>query len=367
MNSPTLIYIRKSQEEYLDLLLQYREYVQGDGLSIARICALLDEVKCFWLERLKIIEFELDELAESTTCFVLSGAIFLNVSEYEHYYFKSFGDCHLLTDPFSKLELFFRIPEEEINYQFTTDYFKRAFFDTIEILTTYKGYFFILPIHEISVDDPERHRELLGTFFWRFISNAFNSDFEDSEEFCSKYGSFEEIESDLNSFTLEHLIFNDFGDIALSLRERIERYQSEQKNLSSRIVGASEAQKFLICVSSYVAQIADILYICAILRINPYIRFNVTFNYLTLVMYTFINEKKLREIIEKALICYLFRKTIEEKRFEKIGFSAYCKRLEDKSLLNNVLEKVRSLGINILKDNPDKVVSIIDEEFSTII
>jgi len=291
MNSPTLINIQKAQEEYLELLTQYKEYVHEEGLSITIICALLDEVKCFWLERLKIIEFELDELAESKTCFVLSGAIFLNVPEYEHYYFKSFGDCHLLPDPFLKMELFFRIPEEKINYNFTTTYFKRVFIDTIETLTTYKGSFYVLPIHEISVEDPQKHRELLDTFFWRFISNAFNSEFKNNEEFCSKYRSFEDIEGDLNDFVREHLIFNGFSDSKLSLRERLEQYRGEQTNISSLIADRSEAQRFLISVFSYVSQIADILYICSILRINPFIRFDVTLNYLTLVMYTFIEEK----------------------------------------------------------------------------
>ena len=84
-------------------------------------------------------------------------------------------------------------------------------------------------------------------------------------------------------------------------------------------------------------------------------------------MYAFIDDKNLREMIEKALICYLFYRTMDNNRFLGIGFSEYCKRLEFKPLLNTVLERVRQLGVDIFKDNPDKVIEIIDEEFSAII
>lgn len=127
MNSLRMINIQKAQNEYLGLLLGYEEFVSGDDLSLMKICELLDEIKCFWLERLKIIEFELDELTDNKMCFALFGAIFLNVSEYEHYYFKSFGDTHIIPDPFLKMETFFRIPQEKLNYEFTTDYFKKAY------------------------------------------------------------------------------------------------------------------------------------------------------------------------------------------------------------------------------------------------
>jgi len=72
-------------------------------------------------------------------------------------------------------------------------------------------------------------------------------------------------------------------------------------------------------------------------------------------------------MIEKTFVCYLFYKTTNEEKIETIEFSEYCKRLESKSFMNSVLEKIHSLGIDIFKDDTAKVVSIIDEEFRTIL
>ena len=367
MKSPTLLNINRSQEEYLDLLLQYKEYVQAADLSVTKICALMDEVKCFWLKQLKPIEFELEELAESQICFVLSGAIFLNVSEYEHYFFKSLGDCHIISDPFSKFEMIFRHPEEEINIAYTVDYFKRAFLDTLEILTTYKGYFYILPIQEIAVEDPQEHWKLLDMFFWRFISEAFGGEFKSNEDFHKKYKSFEEVEAGLSSYVRDHLVFNHLSDRNLSLRERVEKHSGQYTNISSTIAIKSDVQRFLIAVFSYIAQIADILYVCSVLRINPYIRFNITFTYFTLVMNVFIDDENLKRMIERTLVCYLFYRTINESRFENVTFSDYYRRLENKSLLNSILEKIHTQEIDIFKDDASKIVKIIEEEFKTIL
>ena len=164
MKSTTMINIQKAQDEYLKLLLEYQEYVVGGDLSVTRICELLDEIKCFWLERTKIIEFELEELTDNMMCFALFGAIYLDVSEYEHYYFKSFGDRQILLDPILKMDSFFRISQNKINYEFTTNYFKKAYLDTIEVLTTYKGCFLILPIDEIALEYADQRHE-----FNRFI------------------------------------------------------------------------------------------------------------------------------------------------------------------------------------------------------
>jgi hypothetical protein len=367
MKPPTLLNINRSQKEYLNLLLQYREYVQADTLSIFQICAFLDEVKCFWLKQLKSIEWELNELTECQTCFILSGAIFLNVSEYEHYFFKSLGNCHIISDPFSKLELIFRNPEGEINSSFTVDYFKRAFFDTLEILTTYKGYFYILPIQEIAIDDSEKHHELLDRFFWKFISSAFDEEFNSYEEFFKKYKSFEEIEAGLIDYVRKNLVFDRLSDRNLSLRQRVEKHSGEYTNITSNIPLKTDAQRFLIAVFSYITQVANILYVCSVLRINPYIRFDITFTYFTLVINIFTDDENLRRMIEKTLIGYILYRTIDGNRFENITFSEYIRCLENKSLLSSILEKIHIQKIDIFKEDAPRVARIIKNEFETIL
>ena len=150
MTTPSLVNIRKAQDRYFELLLEHRKTLSDSDFSAKTFTIMLDDLKYFWLERLEILEFELDELAADYSCFLLSGAIYLNISNNEHYYFKSLGDFHLLSDPLLKVEPYFRYPEGSINYEDYKDYFKNVYNDLLKILENFKNYFFILPISEIS-------------------------------------------------------------------------------------------------------------------------------------------------------------------------------------------------------------------------
>lgn len=114
MRQPTVQHILQFQSEYRELIAQFTSNHNIDELTPRQIALFMDEVKYFWMERLDIIDVELESLTEHNTCFLLSGAIYLNVSENEHFYFKSLGDFHLLHDSFLKIEHFFRIPEDLI-------------------------------------------------------------------------------------------------------------------------------------------------------------------------------------------------------------------------------------------------------------
>ena len=81
----------------------------------------------------------------------------------------------------------------------------------------------------------------------------------------------------------------------------------------------------------------------------------------------FAEDENLRRMIEKTIVCYLFYRAIDESKFENITFSEYYKRLEDKSLLNSILEKIRAQEIDIFKDETSKVVKINEEEFGNIL
>ena len=364
MNTPNLRNIQEAQNEYQALIVRLKILFKNEEITLKKIAIFLDEIKYFWLERKGMIDFELEELTENNSCFLLCGAIYLNVRDYEHYYFKSIGDYHILFDPFLKMENFFRVPEDRINTSETIDYFKNVLSDTIDILDNYKNYFFILPIRELAVEDNDQHHELLEKFFINFISSSFKKEFKNQNDFCTQYRTFEHIESEMEPYVLENLIFNDKRDREMPLRKKLECYCKNQMSFSALTEGQSDAQIILLSVYSWLSQVIDILLICVYLRLNPYIRFDITFHYLALVMYTFIEDQNLKEMIEKTIVFYIFRKIIDVENFKKREFSEYCMAIKNKNILDNLMSKVRKQQIDIFKDGIRKVESIIQDEFS---
>lgn len=355
--------ILSAQKEYYKLLLDFKENKEYGKLELSIICEFLDEINCFWLKRSKILEFELEELTEKKMCFALFGVNFINPKGYEQYYFKSFGDIQILEDPILKLDKIFRQPSKEINLNSSMDYFNKVFKGTLGMATSINRGFLFLPIDIIAYEYIEGEQEFVDSFFWKFISSIFDKNFSNKVEFTEKFDSYEDIYEGLASSIRDNIIFNDFDDIKLSLRQRIEKFQNEQLKITSIHLNKTDAEKFLTFIYIYISQISDILHKCSILRIYPFIKYNVTFNYLTLVMHFFIDDTNLRSIIEKSIICFLFSNNISQHNLGGISFTDYCQKLDEKSLFNSIIEKIHNSGLNVFNDNPSKVISIIRHEF----
>lgn len=367
MPQPTLQHIMQFQSEYHELITQFTSSHNIDELTARQIALFMDEVKYFWMKRLDIIDVELESLTEHNTCFLLSGAIYLNVSENEHFYFKSLGDFHLLHDPFLKIEHFFRIPEDLIETGEYVSLFRRVLIDSIKVLENYQFKFFILPIKLLAVKSEQNHRELLDKFFMNFISSIFGKKYEDQDSFCEDYNTFEDIENHLDPHVRNRITFNNYREDDLSLRRKIEIHKASQLGCEELMAGKSEAEVFLVTLYSYLAQIADILLTCSMLRLYPYIRYEVTFRYLWLIMYTFIEDEKLREMIEKAIVFYIFRKEMDGAFEYFESFEYYCEKIVEKQALPKILNSMRENDIDIFQSEIQKVTEIIQEFFADVV
>lgn len=367
MNQINLQNIQNSQREYYQLITEFVQRSDFDKLTWYQIATFLDEVEYFWRRRLDIIDVELEALTESNVCFLLSGAIFLNVSDNEHYYFKSLGDFHVLPDPFLKMEQFFRVPETPFDSGAVLGYFKHALSDTLKVLEDFRDAFFILPIELLAIEDTEEHKDLLDKFLLNFLSSVFKKEYEHQDEFCKDYENFEQIESSLEPYVRQRLIFSEVTEGELSLREKIENYFNSQISPARFLEGQPEAKVFLVALYSYLSQISDTLLICTIQRLNPYIRFEITFHYLLLVMYTFLDDENLRNMIEKTIVFYIFRKVMDGAFEQHELFDKYWSSIRERKALSEIINKMREQKIDIFHGGVRELEKIITNVFERAI
>lgn len=366
MTQISLHQIQNSQSQYHQLISGFVQRSDTDELTWFQIAAFLDEVEYFWRRRVGIIDVELEALTKSNVCFLLSGAIYLNVSDNEHYYFKSLGDFHVLPDPFLKMEHFFRAPENSFDSGAILEYFKRVLNDTLQILDNFRDAFFILPIRLLAIEDTKKHQELLDKFFLNFLSSAFGKKYEHQNEFCDDYVDFEQIESKLEPYIRQGLIFSEITEGKLPLREKINNYLNSQVSLARFLESQPEARVFLVALYSHLSQVLDILLICTIQRLNPYIRFEITFYYLNLVMYTFLDDEHLRNMIEKTIVFYVFRKVMDGAFEQNESFDDYWSRVREKKALPKIIEDMRAQKIDIFHGGVRELEGIIINVFNDI-
>lgn len=354
--------IQKFQIQYLDLINSFEKHIFSDAANQKTISMILDEIVCFWLNRKEVTSLELKNLSSQKECFLLTGAIYLDIKDNEHYIYKALGNEHFVSDPLLRLENFFRIPAKLFDTK-SIELFRRAYSDLKEILSNYQGYFYILPIHTIAISNTEEHFELLHKFYLRFVNSVLDEEFENFDAFFEKYTTYDAIEQNIVPFFKNNLILDEHRNEASNLKEAIEAYINSFDLMVSVTKNYSEAEKFIAALQNYVTQIMEILLIASITNTIPFIRFKPTFHYLTLVMYTFIEDEFFKNMIEKTIVFYIFYYTVEKEELIKIDFHKFAKIVQETNFLNNILYEMKKSKIDIFKAGVPEVANIIHEQF----
>ncbi|MFW6016740.1 MAG: hypothetical protein ACOCRK_09910, partial [bacterium] len=339
-----------------------------DNLMLWEVAGFIDEIEILWLKELEVICYELGYLTSNSQCFLLSGATYLNIESNEHYYFKTFGDYHIISDPLLKLEGFFRTNENNVDEKTTINHFRNAYNDTLLLLEKYKDCFFVLPIRELFwKDNRENNLDVLNTYFWKFISEIFNETFDKNKDFCNVNKSFDEIEKNLDKFVLHQLINIDSYDSQLKLKERAKRYQESETNFFALTKNMSEPEIFLLMTRNHIWQVIDILLTCTSIGLIPYIRYEVTFRYMSLIMYSFLKDEVLKDILKNIVIFYVFYKSTDANVFEDIDFDTYCFKLKEVDLLKIIIKKIDNSEIDVFDCKLDDIVTIIQSEYNNFL
>ena len=84
-------------------------------------------------------------------------------------------------------------------------------------------------------------------------------------------------------------------------------------------------------------------------------------------MYTFLEDQGLRDLIEKAIIFYIFRKTIDTSSFDRISFEEYREKIGNTEMLTNIINNMRNQKIDIFYDEIKGLIKIIQDEFTRVI
>ncbi len=354
--------IEKAQQEYFDLIKTFEDQVFSEDINQQLIAMMLDEILCFWIDKKDILRTELESFTSHRDCVMLSGAVYLDIKDNEHYIFKALGEEHIVADPLLKLEYFFRVPPH-IFSQESIAIFRRAFQDTLDILSQTQGTFYVLPINILAIDDEKGNLELLQKFFLDFLNAVLSEDFNEFDDYFKKYLSYAEIEKSMTPFFKKHLTFDEYKDEDLSLKEKVDNYINSQDIMCTLTQDKSESEKFLISLQNYVTKILNILIMSLNTGITPFIRHKPTFQYLTIVMYTFIHDEYFKNMIEKSIVYYIFHNTVNKDNLAQIDFNEFVTISGEYKFLDSILEEMKHQKIDIFEAGVEEVSKIIEDIF----
>ena len=84
-------------------------------------------------------------------------------------------------------------------------------------------------------------------------------------------------------------------------------------------------------------------------------------------MYSFIEEKFFREMVEKTIIFYIFHNSFDKNLLIQIDFSEFMLISKKENFLNRIIQDLRANNINIFEKGINEVSEIIKKNFTQLI
>ncbi len=340
--SKEIIYLNDIQKDYFILLNSKRDIVLGDNLSLIEISKIVEEVDIFWRKNRDKFLFDLDYFSDKETLF-LAGSMYLDFDDNKHYYFKTFGQEHIVNEPILKFkDLLNNIMQDSFDI---ISIFKRSFNNTLKLLESYNSYFYILPLDYIISVYHDELIKLRNKIFYQLLSSIFEEgEISSLDSFIDKFNSIEEIENILIEKNIDLFEFEK-EDKNLSLKERLDKYENRIP-----IRFDDYLMRFICLLYNYWNQIIHIFITFLELDFIPYFSFKEAFlNFPTLFSSLYL-ENDANEILNKVILFYTFNICIDANEFNELNFEEYVnlvkKRDFQKKLINNS-DELLSKGLNL--------------------
>jgi len=340
--SKEIIYLNDIQKDYFILLNSKRDIVLGDNLSLIEISKIVEEVDIFWRKNRDKFLFDLDYFSDKETLF-LAGSMYLDFEDNKHYYFKTFGQEHIVNEPILKFkDLLNNIMQDSFDI---ISIFKRSFNNTLKLLESYNSYFYILPLDYIISVYHDELIKLRNKIFYQLLSSIFEEgEISSLDSFIDKFNSIEEIENILIEKNIDLFEFEK-EDKNLSLKERLDKYENRIP-----IRFDDYLMRFICLLYNYWNQIIHIFITFLELDFIPYFSFKEAFlNFPTLFSSLYL-ENDANEILNKVILFYTFNICIDANEFNELNFEEYVnlvKKMDFQKKLINNSDELLSNGLNL--------------------
>lgn len=321
MNKVIMDKMNKYNNDYQELLETLNAQIETDNLKY-----ILDEAFIFWNMHKNLIQLFLKNIPNNYDTYLFTGATFLDCDDYEHFPLVVLGKLHIIDDPVSK---YIKIIDSNMSSKFKEEMkeqIKLAIQDNLKVLKLEGNNIFVLPVTFFNLFDGSQ--KLIRNLANEFVINLFKEKIT-KEELLKKEYSLDMFQDQIKDEVKDILIFSDYNDINLELKERYNRYC--QQNILPFNKEINNIEKFYLIVYGFFVQALETVATCMEYEMIPYLRYDISFHYFLIVAKNFEKEYGMDNIILRSSYANMIYKLFEKDKIKDIEF----KDFQDKV---NVLE-----------------------------
>ena len=322
-------------KEYLSILEKYEDKV--DCFEQEDIKRLIGEVRLFWYRQQRYIHYFLSNIDKEDNVTYLSGAVRLDIKNSGHKEYIIVKGCKLVNDPLMKMTSFYHGTDGEINFETANRYSKDCFYDMLVLLREYSEDFFVIPLETITTTDNDEYHKALVDAAKQMLLSFFSKRYGSIEEMKNDNSSYEELDNHLYSWIKERLVFDSIEDSKLSIEEKCKKALNAEKEYISFMESMSESDLFFILVIQHCMGAMATFNCMQNLRIMPYIRNDIAFQYFDLLFHSSINGKF--DILDylQVLVPYILQKKFD---FSEWDYEEVKQKMGEGVLIDYILENI---------------------------
>ena len=345
-------------KEYLSVLEKYEDKI--DCFTQDDIKRLIGEVRLFWYRQKRYVYYFFSNIDKEDYVTYLSGAVRLDIRNSGHKEYIIVKGCRLINDPLMKMSTFYRGTDNEINFETVNSYLKDCFFDMLMLLREYSEDFFVIPLEIITITESTEYHETLNDAANQMLLSFFSKPYDSIEEMKNDNSSYEDLERHLHGWIKERIVFDSLEDSKLSIEEKCKKALNTQKKYIPLMESMSESALFFILVIQHCMGAIATFNCMQNLRIMPYIRDDIAFQYFDLLFHSSINDKF--DIFDylRVLIPYILQKTFD---FSEWDYETVKQKMGEGSLTDYILKNIviEEAGYPKISDIVDKANDYIEK------
>ena len=287
----------------------------------------LDEINLFWLRRIEEVKLYLKNWFPGKNSYVFTAATFMDFDDNEHLPFLMMGNKHILDDPLSKYSLIRSEMLEGKDADFLYKQISVTAEGNLKVLENIHNEILILPLRLLNQSNDQKVFEKAGEQAFVSLFNGIYS----LNEYFEKCNSIDDIIHFARDDIERLVMFSEYDDVMLDFKERFRIALRDTKYMVDP--NRPDSYNFFMLVFGFIQQALDIIVSCVEYECIPYIRYPVSFHYISMLSQSMLD-------IEHVIML----------RFRmNVGFVVY--KLCDKSKLASVcledfLEKNKIYNFN---------------------
>lgn len=329
--------MNKYNNDYKELLESLNAQIETENLKY-----ILDEAFVFWNMHKNLIQLFLKNIPNKYDTYLFTGATFLDCDDYEHFPLVVLGKIHIIDDPVSKYI-------KTINSNMSSKFKKKmkeqitlAIQDNLKILKLEESNIFVLPVTFFNLFD--KSQELIRNLANEFVINLFKEKITKEELFKKDY-SLDIFEDQIKDEVKDILIFSDYNDMNLELKERYSRYC--QQNILPFNKEINDIERFYFIVYSFFVQALETVVTSMEYEIVPYLRYDISFHYFSIVAKNFEKGYGMDRILLRSSCANMIYKLFEKDKIEGIEFKEFQDKVNGLEIDNRLFLFVDKEKINL--------------------